>query len=73
MGDIADKDYPAGTTIQLIPGEAMVKEFEKDFPNTNGWEFFALTVSANGTKIASRGDSRDEFYGLLSRLPPAGG
>ena len=35
----------------------MVKESKKEFPNTNGWEFFALTVSANGTKIASRGDS----------------
>ena len=57
MGDIADREYPAGTTIQLIPGEAMVKESKKDFPYTNGWEFFALTVSANGTKIASRGDS----------------
>src|SRR5258707_13746691 len=30
-GDIADKEYPVGTTIQLIPGEAMVKESKKDF------------------------------------------
>src|SRR5580693_3218218 len=63
MGDIADREYPADTTIQLIPGEAMVKESKKDFPYTNGWEFFALTVSANGTKIASRGDSASNAKG----------
>jgi len=63
MGDIADREYPADTTIQLIPGEAMVKESKKDFPYTNGWEFFALTVSANGTKIASRGDSASNATG----------
>ena len=62
-GDVAGKEYPAGTTIQLIPGEAMVKESRKDFPNTNGWEFFALTVSPNGTKIASRGDSASNAAG----------
>lgn len=62
-GDVADKEYPVGTTIQLIPGEAMVKESKKEFPNTNGWEFFALTVSANGTKIASRGDSASNTTG----------
>ena len=62
-GDVAGKEYPAGTTIQLIPGEAMVKESGKDFPNTNGWEFFALTVSPNGTKIASRGDSASNSTG----------
>src|SRR5258707_15122771 len=36
--DVADKEYPVGTTIQIIPGEAMVKESKKEFPNTNGWE-----------------------------------
>ncbi len=41
----------------------MVKESKKEFPHTNGWEFFALTVSANGTKIASRGDSASNTTG----------
>src|SRR5258707_4467090 len=64
--DVADKEYPVGTTIQIIPGEAMVKESKKEFPNTNGWEFFALTVSANGTKIASRRDSASNTTGPVS-------
>ncbi len=34
----------------------MVKHARADFPNTNGWEFFALKVSAEGTKIEERGD-----------------
>jgi hypothetical protein len=62
-GNLPGKEYPLGTTIQLVPGEAMVKESKKNFPNTNGWEFFALTVSADGTKIASRGDSASNPVG----------
>ena len=42
--------------MQLIPTEAMVKHDRADFPNTNGWEFFALKVSADGTIIVDRGD-----------------
>jgi hypothetical protein len=53
---VSDKEYPTGTILQLIPGEAMVKHSREAFPNTNGWEFFALTVSAQGTKIQDRGD-----------------
>lgn len=53
---VSDKDYPTGTILQLIPGEAMVKHSRESFPNTNGWEFFALAVSADGTKIQDRGD-----------------
>ena len=53
---VPNKDYPTGTTLQLIPTEAMVKHDRAAFPNTNGWEFFALKVSANGTTIQERGD-----------------
>ncbi len=53
---VSDQQYPTGTILQLIPGEAMVKHARADFPNTNGWEFFALKVSAEGTKIEERGD-----------------
>ena len=43
--------YPAGTIIQLIPTEAMVKR-DKDFnPITHDWEFFELDVSKDGTGI----------------------
>lgn len=49
-------EYPEGTILQLVPNEVMVKAAKKDFPNTNGWEFFLLDVSATGTKIAARGE-----------------
>jgi hypothetical protein len=51
-----NQDYPTGTILQLIPTEAMVKHDRASFPNSNGWEFFALQVSADGTKILDRGD-----------------
>jgi len=53
---VPDKEYPRGTILQLIPTEAMVKHDRADFPNTNGWEFFVLKVSADGTTILDRGD-----------------
>jgi mono/diheme cytochrome c family protein len=47
--------YPVGTIIQLVPQEAMVKR-EKGFsPRTKDWEFFFLSVSADGTVIQNRG------------------
>jgi hypothetical protein len=55
-GSVPDKEYPTGTVLQLIPTEAMVKHDRAAFPNTNGWEFFALKVSADGTMIQDRGD-----------------
>src|ERR1700693_5578229 len=53
---VPDKEYPTGTVLQLIPTEAMVKHDRAAFPNTNGWELFALKVSADGTTIQDRGD-----------------
>ena len=47
--------YPAGSLIQLVPGEAMIKR-EKGFdPATKDWEFFELNVSPKGTEINKRG------------------
>ena len=54
---VRDTEYPVGTILQLVPFEAMVKHPREKFPRTNGWEFFALEVSATGTKIRDRGDS----------------
>ena len=54
---VPDKEYPVGTILQLVPFEAMVKHPHEKFPKTTGWEFFALEVSKNGTKIRDRGDS----------------
>jgi hypothetical protein len=52
--------YPVGTVIQLIYFEAMVKRASPQsaktvMADTEGWEFFALDVSAGVTKIESRG------------------
>jgi hypothetical protein len=47
--------YPAGSVIQLVPTEAMVKR-EKGFNSvTHDWEFFELDVSTDGTEIRKRG------------------
>jgi hypothetical protein len=53
---VPDQEYPTGTILQLIPTEAMVKHDRGAFPNTHGWEFFALKVSPDGTTILDRGD-----------------
>lgn len=65
VGDVADSlavansadggTYPAGTVIQLIPTEAMVKREAGFSPATKDWEFFFLKVSKDGTEIAGRG------------------
>lgn len=51
--------YPAGTFLQLIPLEAMVKRGGTFAPEAGGWEFFALdlsdTASATVSYIFSRG------------------
>ena len=54
---VPNTEYPVGTILQLVPFEAMVKHPREKFPKTNGWEFFALDISAAGTKIRDRGDS----------------
>lgn len=47
--------YPAGSVVQLLPGEVMVKHPEGTHPSTNDWEFVELEVSADGAKIVKRG------------------
>jgi hypothetical protein len=47
--------YPAGTVIQLVPTEAMVKGANGFNPVTHDWEFFELNVSKDGTEIRKRG------------------
>jgi hypothetical protein len=62
---VPDKEYPVGTFLQLLPDEAMVKHPRAKFPDTNGWEFFALDLSEQGTKIRTRGDKVVNFQGVL--------
>lgn len=47
--------YPAGSVVQLVPGEVMVKHAAGASPATKDWEFFELDVSAEGTAIRKRG------------------
>ena len=49
--------YPAGSLIQLVPTEAMVKRAKGFNPVTHDWEFFELDVSKQGTTIRKRGFS----------------
>ena len=47
--------YPVGSVVQLIPGEAMVKQPVGFNPATKDWEFFELDFSKDGSKIRKRG------------------
>ena len=47
--------YPAGSVLSLIPTEVMIKHEAGWNPATSDWEFFELTVSAEGSEIVSRG------------------
>jgi hypothetical protein len=50
--------YPPGSIVQLIPAEAMIKHHKGWSIKTNDWEFFALDVSEEGTKIKARGTTQ---------------
>ena len=64
-GQRQNADYPEGTVIRAIPQEAMVKRSKAVFPNTNGWEYLALTVTPQGATVRDRGDAAS------NRLAPA--
>jgi hypothetical protein len=50
--------YPAGSLVQLIPGEAMVKRESGFDATTSDWEFFQLEPSKDGTRIKQRGTTQ---------------
>ena len=56
-------DYPEGTVIRAIPQEAMIKRSKAAFPNTNGWEYVALTVTPQGSTVRERGDAASNRLG----------
>jgi hypothetical protein len=58
-----DADYPEGTIVRMIPQEAMVKRPKAAFPKTNGWEYFALGVTPQGTTVRARGDEASNRLG----------
>lgn len=47
--------YPAGSVVQLVPGEAMIKREAGYNAATKDWEFFELDVTGDGAKIRVRG------------------
>jgi hypothetical protein len=47
--------YPAGSVVQLVPTEVMVKRETGFSPATGDWEFFELDVTDKGAKIGKRG------------------
>ena len=49
--------YPAGSVVQLVPAEVMVKQSKGFSPASHDWEFFELEVSKTGTVIKKRGTS----------------
>lgn len=57
--------YPAGSVVQLVPTEAMVKREAGTFPATGDWEFFEFEVDEQGSSIAKRGfvDVNNRFGG----------
>jgi hypothetical protein len=48
-------NYPAGSVLQLMPNEVMIKHQEGFNPETHDWEFFYIDVDKNGSKIFARG------------------
>ncbi len=50
--------YPAGSVVQLIPEEVMIKHQQGWNSKTHDWEFFELEISEEGTKIKVRGTTQ---------------
>ena len=48
-------DYPEGSIVQLVPTEVMFKHAPGTSPATSDWEFIELAVSAEGSKVTTRG------------------
>ena len=65
---VAEKDkgdYPEGSVVQLVPTEVMIKQQKGFNPTTRDWEFFAIDVSKDGSKIYQRGfENVNNRFGL---------
>jgi hypothetical protein len=48
-------DYPAGSVVQLVPTEVMIKQQKGFNPTTRDWEFFAIDVSKDGSRSYHHG------------------
>ncbi|MFT5690989.1 MAG: hypothetical protein ACI92E_000314 [Oceanicoccus sp.] len=63
VAEAGEGEYPAGSVVQLVPGEVMVKHPKGFNIATKDWEFFELNVSAQGTEIGKRG-----FVDVINRF-----
>ena len=54
------RPFPAGSIVQLIPQEAMVRLPDGTSPETGDWEYFLLDPSDGTTRILSRGGAEVE-------------
>ncbi len=61
--DPSGKRFPAGTLIQLVPMEAMVKREAGFAAETDDWEFFFLSYSDGQTTIETRGADATNSFG----------
>jgi len=65
---VAEKDtgdYPEGSVVQLVPTEVMIKQQKGFNPTTRDWEFFAIDVDKDGSKIYQRGfENVNNRFGL---------
>src|SRR6266851_1139752 len=50
---VANTEYPVGTFLQLVPGEAMVKHPKATLPETNGWEVFSLELATSPPPVTT--------------------
>jgi len=58
-------DYPEGSVVQLVPTEVMIKQQTGFNPTTHDWEFFAIDVGKDGSKIYQRGfENVNNRFGL---------
>lgn len=48
-------DYPAGSIVQVMPNEVMIKQHKGFNAATRDWEFMWIDVDKNGSKIYTRG------------------
>lgn len=60
---VENADYPEGTIIRMIPQEAMVKRTKAAFPKSNGWEYFAVQVTPQGSSVRERGEAASNRLG----------
>ena len=68
------EQYPIGTILQLVPGEAMVKRGPDFDPDNNNWEYFELNGQGRLAVANRQNGSNYRVNSTVYRIsvPPAG-